>query len=117
MLRDLAADENVDGRVLRALLLRIPDLSIHRVQVLGLAGKPDPEVLTWAAEGGYVLLTHDVSTMTKFTNERMRRGEPMPGLIVLPQVQVVGRVVDALELVIRAHEPEEVENRILFVSP
>ena len=41
MLR-LLADENFNGDIVRALLLRQPDLDIVRVQDVGLAGVDDP---------------------------------------------------------------------------
>ena len=48
MLR-LLADENFNGDIVRALLLREPDLNIVRVQDVGLAGVDDPDILAWAA--------------------------------------------------------------------
>jgi len=47
MLR-LLADENFNGDIVRALLLRQPDLDIVRVQDVGLAGVGDPDILAWA---------------------------------------------------------------------
>ena len=46
MLR-LLADENFNGDIVRALLLRQPDLDIVRVQDVGLAGVVDPDILAW----------------------------------------------------------------------
>ena len=48
MLR-LLADENFNGDIVRALLLRQPDLDIVRVQDVGLAGVGDPDILAWVA--------------------------------------------------------------------
>ena len=48
MLR-LLADENFNGDIVRALLLRQPDLDIVRVQDVDLAGVDDPDILAWAA--------------------------------------------------------------------
>ena len=59
MLR-LAADENVDARVLRGLLLRLPELDVVRAQDAGLSGAADPQVLAWAAVEQRLLLSHDV---------------------------------------------------------
>jgi hypothetical protein len=44
MLR-LLADENFNGDIVRALLLRQPDLNIVRVQDVGLVGVVDPDIL------------------------------------------------------------------------
>ena len=58
MLR-VATDENFDGKVLRALLTRLPELDVVRVQDSEVSMASDPEVLEWAAREGRVLLTRD----------------------------------------------------------
>ncbi len=60
----LAADEDFDDDILRALSRRLPDVDLVRVQDAGLRSAADAEILEWAAHAGRVLLTHDVSTMT-----------------------------------------------------
>jgi predicted nuclease of predicted toxin-antitoxin system len=65
MLR-LAADENFNNDIVRGLLRREPGLDIVRIQDVGLSGADDPTVLEWAAQEGRVLLTHDVTTITRY---------------------------------------------------
>ena len=65
MLR-LAADENFNSDIVRGLLRRKPGLDIVRIQDVGLSGADDPTVLEWAAREGRVLLTHDVTTITRY---------------------------------------------------
>jgi len=65
MLR-LAADENFNSDIVRGLLRRKPGLDIVRIQDVGLSGADDPTVLEWAAQEGRVLLTHDVTTITRY---------------------------------------------------
>src|SRR5258708_32036354 len=76
MLR-LAADENLNNDIIRGLLRRKPDLDIVRVQDAGLSGEADPTILDWCANNNRVLLTHDVSTMTKHAYERVAASKPM----------------------------------------
>ena len=45
----LLTDENFDGDIVRGLLRRMPDLDVVRVQDVGLAETPDPNILAWAA--------------------------------------------------------------------
>ncbi|MDE3076376.1 MAG: DUF5615 family PIN-like protein [Chloroflexota bacterium] len=114
MLR-LAADENFDGDVLKAVLRRLTGLDLIRVQDTKLYEKPDPDVLDWAAHETRVLLTHDARTMIGHAWDRVRRGLPMPGLIVVkPQMQI-GTAVDELEYVIIASRERELENQVLFI--
>jgi Domain of unknown function (DUF5615) len=61
----LATDENFNNDILRALLRRISSVDIVRVQDAGLGGADDETVLAWAAAEGRILLTHDVTTVTK----------------------------------------------------
>ncbi|HVW27353.1 MAG TPA: DUF5615 family PIN-like protein [Polyangiaceae bacterium] len=81
----LAADENLDNDIVRALRRRVPDVDIIRAQDAGLSGRDDPTILEWAASSERVLLTHDVSTMTRYALDRVRVGLQMPGLVVIPQ--------------------------------
>jgi hypothetical protein len=79
----LASDENFDGDILRGLLRRLPGLDVVRVQDADLAGTPDPVILAWAAGGERILLTHDRDTMPNFAYERVRAGQPMPGVFLV----------------------------------
>lgn len=65
MLR-FAADENLNYNIVRGLLKRESDLDIIRIQDVGLSGKDDATVLEWAAQENRILLTHDVTTITKY---------------------------------------------------
>lgn len=76
-----AADENFNHDIVRGLLRRTPHLDIVRVQDVGLSGADDATVLEWAAREGRVLLTHDVSTLTRYAYERVQAGKPMPGVL------------------------------------
>jgi hypothetical protein len=58
-------DEDFDNDILRGVLRRRPQVDIVRVQDIGLSGMKDCLVLEWAAGEGRIVLTHDVSTMTK----------------------------------------------------
>ena len=56
-------DEDIDGRVLRGLIRRYPEIDITSINELGMKGAADPDVLRIAIEQDRVLLTHDVRTM------------------------------------------------------
>ena len=65
-----AADENLNYNIVRGLFRRKSDLNIIRIQDVGLSGKGDATVLEWAAQDNRILLTHDVTTITKYAYER-----------------------------------------------
>ena len=51
----LLSDENFNADIIRGLQRRIPAIEIIRVQEIGLASTPDPEILARAALEGRVL--------------------------------------------------------------
>lgn len=95
----LAADEDLDNRIVRGVLRRNPGLDIVRAQDAGLAGADDPEVLEWAAREGRVLFTHDASTMTGHAYDRVLAGLTMPGLFEVSQSLPVGRAIEEILIV------------------
>lgn len=91
------ADENFNNDIVRGLLRRKPDLDIVRLQDVGLSGVDDPTVLEWAAWEGRVLLTHDVTTMTRYAYERIQAGKPMHGILeVSRKVPIMVAIEDVL---------------------
>jgi hypothetical protein len=114
MLR-LAADENFNNNILRGLLRRRPELDIVRIQDVGLSGTDDPTVLEWAAQEGRVLLTHDVSTITKYAYERVRAGQPMPGVFEVSRAVPVGRAVEDILLLAECSLDAEWEGQIRYL--
>ena len=62
MLR-LLTDENLDRRIVRALLKRLPALDCISVQTAGMTGFSDEWILDYAANDRRVVITHDIQTM------------------------------------------------------
>lgn len=114
MLR-FAADENFNGNIVRGLLRRQPELSILRVQDVGLAGAEDPAVLAWAAKEGRVLLTHDVATMTGFAYDRVEAGLSMPGVFEIRRGVPVARIIEDLLLLAECSFEGELEGQIRYL--
>ena len=110
-----AADENLNGDIVRGLLRRHPDLDIVRVQDAGLSGADDPTVLEWSALHGRVLLTHDVSTLTKHAFDRVESGRPMPGMFEIRSTAGVGDVIDDLILLAECSHDGEWEGQLRYL--
>jgi predicted nuclease of predicted toxin-antitoxin system len=90
----LLTDENFDGDIVRGLLRRVPNLDVLRVQDVGLAETPDPNILGWAAAEERILLTHDRDTVPGFAYDRVRGGEPMPGVFLVSDRMPKGQLKD-----------------------
>lgn len=114
MLR-LLADENFNGDIVRALLLRQPDLDIVRVQDASLAGVGDPEILAWAAANDRIILTHDRATLPDCAYERLAAGEKMPGVFVLNDRFPIGEATREILVIIAVSEQPEWSDRVLYL--
>ena len=86
-----------------------------RVQDLGLRGATDEEVLVRAASEGRVVLTHDVATLIAHAYERVRAGQPMPGVIAVSQALPVGQVIEDLLLVVQCSRAEYWTNQVRYL--
>jgi predicted nuclease of predicted toxin-antitoxin system len=115
MLR-LLADENLDHDIVRGVLRRRTAFDIVRVQNAGLSETDDAKILAWAAFEQRVVLTHDVNTMIKFATERLLRGEPMAGLLIVRQEgAALSKVIDDLLLMDECSETAEWAEQILYL--
>jgi hypothetical protein len=114
MLR-LAADENFNNDIVRGLLRRKPELDIVRIQDVGLSGADDPTVLGWAAQEGRVLLTHDVTTITRYAYERVKAGQSMPGVFEVSRAVPVGRAIEDIPLLAECRLDGEWEGQVRYL--
>ncbi len=114
MLR-LLADENFNGRILRALLRQIPDLDVVRVQDTPLYGTDDETLLQFAADDNRIVLTHDIETLVGYAWARVRSGKPMPGVIAALTESPIGQVIGDLEILLLASPPDEIEGQVRFL--
>jgi len=114
MLR-LIVDENFNNNILRGLLRRNPKVDIVRVQDVGLSGADDAAVLEWAAREGRVLLTHDVTTITKHAYDRAQGGHAMPGVFEVDPTAQLGRVIEDILLISECSLKGEWEGQVRYL--
>ena len=114
MLR-LAADENFNHNIVRGLLRRKPNLDLVCIQDLSLSGADDPTVLEWSAKEGRVLLTHDVSTITRYAYERVQAGKPMLGVFEVSRSVPIGQAIEDILLLSECSQENEWEGQIYYL--
>ena len=114
MLR-LLIDENINHRLLRGLKCRLPHLDYVLVKQIGMSGSPDLELLRWAAMKTRIIVTHDKKTMIPYAQHLLRFGEPMAGVIFVPEQMAIGRAISDLELTVAGLSQTEMRNRIEYL--
>lgn len=97
MLR-LLTDENIDHRIVRALLRQLPALDWISVQSSGMTGFSDDWILEYASSEGRIVITHDIRTMPAHATDRIKQNLYLPGLIVVPDTLDIATAVNDLEL-------------------
>jgi hypothetical protein len=108
----LAADESLHGHIIRGLRRRQPSIDLVLVEEAGLRGRPDPEVLEWAATEGRLLITQDQQTMIGFAWDRVKAGLPMPGLIVRSKGVMIRPAIDDLLIIANCGLAEDFKDQV-----
>jgi hypothetical protein len=113
----LAGDEDANGDILRGLRRRRPDIDLVRVQDTALGGRPDAEILAWAASEGRVLITNDRNTLVGTAYQRAAAGQPVPGVIVTTDEQSIGGAIDDILVVAECMSEEEIRDQVVVFLP
>jgi hypothetical protein len=110
-------DENLSHDIRRQLKRRDPSVD---VVVVGEPDSPplatpDPDILLWIEQTGYILVTDNRSTMAVHLAAHVAAGHSFPGILWLRPRIGLGVVINALFLIWSASQPEEYENRLLYI--
>ena len=110
-------DEHVD-RAVQCQLRRLDS----QIEVLAIGdpeapppGTPDPEILVWLEQRGYLLVTANRSTMPVHFAAHVEMGHHLPGIIWLRPGITLGRIIDELFLIWTASTAEEYQDALLFI--
>lgn len=106
-------DEDFSGRIVRGLRRRLPEVDLVTCQESGLRTVHDRVMLERAAKMNRVLLSRDHRTMIPFALERVAKGLPMPGLIIVSQDFPIRTAIDELELIAECGEPEDFIDKVM----
>jgi len=110
-----ASDADVHGNIIRGLRRHRPGIDLVRTQDIGPASRPDTEVLVWAASEARILITNDRETMIGFAYQRVKNGEPMPGLIVTSKDQLIGEASEDILLIAECLSEDEIASRVIYL--
>jgi hypothetical protein len=110
-----AADENFNNDILRGLRRRDDHINVVRVQDVELSATLDPILLEWAARENRIVLSHDVSTMVGFAYDRVKAGQPMPGLFEVSRQVPLGEAIEDLLLLALCSLEGDWEGQVLYL--
>ena len=99
------ADADLDGRILKGLKRRAPEIDIRAAADAGFMGVQDPDVLRITAETGRILVSQDRRTMPMHFAQYVAV-ESSPGLILLREATPILATVEELVLIWTASEAE-----------
>jgi predicted nuclease of predicted toxin-antitoxin system len=111
----LLTDENVNNNTLRGLARRLPQLDFVSVRDVGLASSPDLVLLKWAANEQRIILTHDRKTLVRDANQLVAQGEPMAGVIFVPDQLEIGRAINDLEMALECYTESEMRGTVKYL--
>jgi len=92
-------DHDVNEDVVKGVGRREPMIELSRAREHGIHGLPDDEVLEFAARRGWVVVSHDVNTMSAAAYARIVGGGRMTGLVLAPQNIEVRKAIEDLLLI------------------
>jgi hypothetical protein len=109
------ADHDLNEAIVDGVCRREPSVEFTRAREVGLARRPDPELLEYAAARGLIVVSHDVNTMPRHASDRLSRGRSLPGLLMVRQALPLSIAIEQLVLVWSASEAEEWADVIAFL--
>ena len=108
-------DHDFNHKILRELVQKIPDLDFITPNQLGNIAETDENHLIWALANRRVVVSHDVNTMTDAAHQRLKNGESIFGLILVPQEMPIGDAITELEIIINCSDENEFEDLVKFL--
>jgi hypothetical protein len=108
------ADADIHLSIVTAVRRREPAIDFASAADSQLEGVPDPDVLEIAASHGRIPITHDRRTMLDHFRSRLEEGKSSPGVFLVSQFAPLGRVVEALVMVLvwAASDSAEWQNQV-----
>ncbi len=78
-------------------------------------GTPDPIILSWCEEQGFLLITNNRKSMPDHLAEHIKAGGHVPGIIELNPKISIGDTIEELILIWEASEPSEYRDMIVYL--
>jgi hypothetical protein len=108
------ADADLNQAIVTGVLRREPRVDFQTANLSQLSGLSDPEVLSFVAQEGMVLVSHDQRTMPKHFAE-FAIAQTSAGVIIVLQSLPISKAIDSLIKVWQSSDAEDWINRIAYL--
>jgi predicted nuclease of predicted toxin-antitoxin system len=109
------ADHDLNEHIVTGLLRREPTVECARVREFEMGEASDDAILDYAAQHGWMVLSHDVNTMPAAAFARLANRRAMARLLMVRQTEPIRDVIESLLLVWSASEREEWNGQVVFL--
>jgi len=109
------ADEDLRGSLVAAVKRHGRDLVFSTVNELGLRSVTDEQLLEFAWQHSWLVVSHDVNTMISVAESRIASAAGCRRLLLVNQWIPAGVFIDSLRLIQTASMLEEWENDIVYL--
>jgi hypothetical protein len=109
------ADNDRNDAIVVGVQRREPAAGFARLRDLGLDAWRDPEVLDFAVRENWIVVSHDVNTMTAAASDRLAAGLPINGVLLVHQRTPVSAIIESPILIWAASEAEEWASQVEFL--
>ncbi len=76
---------------------------------------PDPVILRWIEQNGYILVSRNRRTMPVHLQEHLAMDRHIPGILLLKRWCAIAQLLDDLLLIWEAAKPDEYRDRIEYL--
>jgi len=110
-------DEHIDWAIQRGLLRLAAEIDAVAVgqALTPLKGTPDPDILRWIEQIGYVLVTQNRRTIPEHLTAHYAAGGQVPGIFWLRPGASIGAVIRDLYLLWAISTAEECQDWLLYL--
>jgi len=109
-------DENMPHGVRDQLLYHEPELKVLCIgdEFAPYFGTPDPIILEWIEENGYILVSRNRKTILRHLKDHLLRGRHVPGILLLRCRLPMGQLIEDLRLIFKASQLIDYRDHIEF---
>src|SRR5829696_1488647 len=109
------ADNDLNKQIVAGVLRHSSELEFRTVREFGFTRRNDAFLLEYAAERGYIIVSHDVNTMTAAAYKRLAEGKYLAGLFLVPQSFPIRPIINNLLLIWSASDAEDWASQVMFL--